>query len=142
MKLAKIKKEVNHYLDLREEIKHASGESIDLKRYEADMRYLIDTYITADDSKKVSNFDDIPFLDIIMNLGISDAINKLPDGIKSNQGAIAETIENNVRSKIIREHLVDPAFYDRMSILLADIIKKRKMKPLPTKNISRKLPNL
>jgi len=61
-----------------------------------------------------------------MNLGISDAINKLPDGIKSNQGAIAETIENNVRSKIIREHLVDPAFYDRMSILLAEIIKKRK----------------
>jgi len=124
--IGKIKKEVNYYLDLREEIKHASGESIDLKRYEADMRYLIDTYITADDSKKVSNFDDIPFLDIIMNLGISDAINKLPDGIKSNQGAIAETIENNVRSKIIREHLVDPAFYDRMSILLAEIIKKRK----------------
>ena len=140
--IEKIKKEVNHYLDLREEIKHASGESIDLKRYEADMRYLIDTYITADDSKKVSNFDDIPFLDIIMNLGISDAINKLPDGIKSNQGAIAETIENNVRSKIIREHLVDPAFYDRMSILLADIIKKRKDEAIAYEEYLKKITEL
>ena len=140
--IAKIKKEVKHYLDLREEIKHASGESIDLKRYEADMRYLIDTYITADDSKKVSNFDDIPFLDIIMNLGISDAINKLPDGIKSNQDAIAETIENNVRSKIIREHLVDPAFYDRMSILLAEIIKKRKDEAIAYEEYLKKITEL
>ena len=50
-----------------------------------------------------------------MNTGIADAINRMPDGIKRNRGAIAETIENNVRSKIIKEHLNDPAFYDRMS---------------------------
>jgi type I restriction enzyme R subunit len=117
---------VNHYLDLRDEIKQASGESIDLKAYEADMRFLIDTYIIADDSRKVSNIDDLPFLDIILKLGISDAIDTLPDGIKSKQDAIAETIENNVRSKIIKEHLTDPAYYDKMSILLGEIIKQRK----------------
>jgi type I restriction enzyme R subunit len=38
---------------------------------------------------------------------------------------IAETIENNVRSKIIRQHLSDPAFYDRMSALLDEIIAAR-----------------
>jgi type I restriction enzyme R subunit len=35
---------------------------------------------------------------------------------------VAETIANNVRSKIIKEHLNDPAFYDRMSALLNEII--------------------
>jgi Protein of unknown function DUF45 len=46
----------------------------------------------------------------------------LPSGIKGNKGAVAETIANNVRSKIVREHLNDPAFYDQMSALLAEIL--------------------
>jgi type I restriction enzyme R subunit len=35
---------------------------------------------------------------------------------------VAETIANNVRSKIIKEHLNDPAFYDKMSVLLKEIL--------------------
>ena len=35
---------------------------------------------------------------------------------------MAETIANNVRSKIIKEHLNDPAFYDKMSALLKEIL--------------------
>ena len=50
------------------------------------------------------------------------AINSLPGGIKGNKDAVAETIANNVRSKIIQEHLNDPAYYDRMSKLLEEII--------------------
>jgi type I restriction enzyme R subunit len=38
--------------------------------------------------------------------------------IKTNEEAVAETIENNVRSKIIKEHLNDPAYYEKMSALL------------------------
>ena len=57
-----------------------------------------------------------------MKSGIADAINSLPAGIKSNKDAVAETIANNVRSKIIKEHLNDPAYYDRMSALLDEII--------------------
>lgn len=121
-----IKKEVNHYLKLREEIRQASGETLDLKTYEADMRHLIDTYIQADDSETISPFGDMSLIDIIVNSGISDAINNLPKGIKGNQQAVAETIENNVRSKIIKEHLIDPAFFDEMSVLLEEIIKERK----------------
>jgi type I restriction enzyme R subunit len=62
--------------------------------------------------------------------GIADAINRMPDGIRSNKGAIAETIENNVRSKIIKEHLNDPAFYDSMSALLDEIIAARKARAI------------
>ncbi|HET8803861.1 MAG TPA: restriction endonuclease subunit R, partial [Aequorivita sp.] len=121
-----IKKEIDYYLKLREEIRRASGETLDLKSYEADMRHLIDTYIQADDSIKVSAFDNMPLLDIIVNSGMADAINSLPNGIKKDQGAIAETIENNVRSKIIKDHLIDPAFFEEMSKLLDTIIQQRK----------------
>lgn len=48
--------------------------------------------------------------------------------LEGNRDAIAETIENNVRSKIVKEHLNDPAFYERMSALLDSIIKQRKEK--------------
>jgi type I restriction enzyme R subunit len=121
-----IRKELDHYLKLREEIKQASGETLDLKTYEADMRHLIDTYIQADEPETISPFADMPLLDIIVKSGIADAINSMPNGIKSDQGAIAETIENNVRKKIIKEHLIDPAFFEEMSKLLAEIIKERK----------------
>src|SRR5690606_36700242 len=58
--------------------------------------------------------------------GIADAIaNKLAD-MQGNQQAIAETIENNVRSKIIKESLTDPAYFEKMSALLDEIIKLRK----------------
>ena len=40
-----IKKRLDFYLNLREEIRKASGETLDLKTYEADMRYLIDNFI-------------------------------------------------------------------------------------------------
>jgi type I restriction enzyme, R subunit len=49
-----IKKKLNFYLNLREEIKRASGETLDLKTYEADMRHLIDNYIQAVEPKKIS----------------------------------------------------------------------------------------
>jgi type I restriction enzyme R subunit len=89
------------------------------------MRHLIDTYIEADEPRKISPFDNMSLLELIVKTGIADAINRMPNGIKSNRGVIAETIENNVRSKIIRQHLSDPAFYDRMSALLDEIIAAR-----------------
>jgi len=124
--ITNIKKECDHYLKLREIIRKASGESLDLKAYEADMRHLIDTYIEADEPRKISPFDDMSLLDIIVKTGIAKAINGLPNGIKSKKEAVAETIENNVRKKIIKEQLNDPAYYEKMSALLDEIIQFRK----------------
>ncbi len=121
-----INKDLDFYLKLREEIRIASGETLDLKSYEADMRHLIDTYIQSDESRRIDPFGDQTLLDIIVNSGIADAIKNLPNGIKSSQEAVAETIERNVRQKIIKEQLVDPAYFDKMSELLDTIIKERK----------------
>jgi type I restriction enzyme R subunit len=124
--IARIQKLQTHYLNLRETIKQASGESLDVKAYEADMRHLIDTYVQADEPRKISPFDNIGLLDLIVKTGIADAIAQKLSSMKNNKRAIAETIENNVRRKIIKEHLNDPAFYEKMSVLLDEIIVARK----------------
>lgn len=126
----RIKHQVQDYVNLREIIKKASGETLDMKPFEADMRHLIDTYIEADEPRKISPFDNLSLIELIVKTGIADAINSQLGGLKGNKEAIAETIENNVRSKIIREHLNDPAYYESMSALLDEIIANRKAKAI------------
>ena len=128
--ITRIKQQIDHYLKLREIIRKASGETLDLKAYEADMRHLIDTYIEADEPRKISPFDNMSLLDLIVKSGIANAINSQLGGLKGNKDAVAETIENNVRSKIIKEHLNDPAYYEKMSALLDEIIAARKAKAI------------
>jgi type I restriction enzyme R subunit len=119
-----------HYLNLREIIRKAAGETLDLKPYEADMRHLIDTYIEAQAPRKISPFDGIGLLDLIVKTGIADAIAERLGEMKGNKESIAETIENNVRSKILKEQLTDPAYFAKMSALLDEIIRLRKEKAI------------
>lgn len=126
----RIKYQLDKYLNLRQIVRVASEESIDLKAYEADMRHLIDTYIEASEPRKISPFDNISLLELLGKIGIDKAIETLPEGIKKNRDAIAETIENNVRSKIVKTSLSDPAYYEKMSALLDEIIAARKEKAI------------
>ena len=128
--IEEIKRKRDRYLMLREIIRMASGETLDIKPFEADMRHLIDTYIEASESRKISPFDNLGLLDLIVKTGIGQAIAEKLGGMKGNQGAVAETIENNVRSKIIKENLTDPAYFAKMSALLDEIIKLRKEKAI------------
>ncbi|MFA7583080.1 MAG: HsdR family type I site-specific deoxyribonuclease [Proteiniphilum sp.] len=121
-----IEKELDFYIKLREQIRKASGETLDMKTYEADMRYLLDAYIQAEDPEDITPFDGMSLLDIISNEGVAAALESLPKGMKGNQGAIAETIANNVRRKIIKDQHLDPAFFELMSKLLDELIKQRK----------------
>ena len=128
--IQRIKQTIDRYLKLREIIRNAADEKLDMKAYEADMRHLIDTYIEASEPRTISPFDGMPLLELIVKTGIASAINSLPAGLKGNKDAVAETIENNVRSKIIKEHLNDPAYYAKMSALLDEIIAARKAKAI------------
>jgi type I restriction enzyme R subunit len=128
--ITRIKQQLTQYLNVREIIRKASGENLDLKAYEADMRHLIDTYIEADEPRKISPFDNMGLMELIVKTGIASAIATQLGGLKGNHNAIAETIENNVRKKIIKEHLNDPAYYEKMSALLDEIIAARKAKAI------------
>lgn len=121
----KIAKDVQFYENLRMVIKLASGDYIDLKMYEPAMRHLIDTYIQAEDSVKITAFDNLGLVDLIIQKGVA-AIDDLPEGIKNNEEATAETIENNVRKLIIDGMPGNPIYFELMSTLLDEIIKQRK----------------
>ncbi|WP_407311942.1 type I restriction endonuclease subunit R [Desulfosporosinus sp. SB140] len=137
-----IKNQLEFYLKLREEIRRASGETLDLKTYEADMRHLIDNYIHAEEAQNISPFGNLSLIELIVKTGIAQAIDNLPGGIKGNKEAVAETIENNVRSKIMKDHLIDPAFYEEMSVLLSSIIKERKEKAVSYQDYLKKIAEL
>lgn len=137
-----IKKKLDNYLRLREIIRQASGETLDMKSYEADMRFLIDNFISADQSRRIDPFENQTLLDLIVNSGITDAVNELPDGIKNSKEAVAETIENNVRQKIIKEHLIDPAYFDEMSNLLRTIIEELRKKKISYEEYLQKMADL
>ncbi len=122
----RIENRMDFYFKLREVIRKASGEYLDTKPYEADMRFLIDHYIVAEDPEVISYFSEFSLIDLIVNTGIAAAINTMPPGIRDNRDAVAETIENNVRRKIIKDHLIDPAFFEEMSTLLDEVIKQRR----------------
>lgn len=140
--IARIKQQLEHYLNLREVIRKASGETLDLKAYEADMRHLIDTYIEAEEPRKISPFDTLGLLELIVKTGIANAISEKLGEMKGDQGAIAETIENNVRSKIIKDHLTDPAYFEKMSALLDEIIAARKAKAIEYEEYLRRIADL
>ncbi|MEP7153616.1 MAG: hypothetical protein ABI856_18090, partial [Nitrospira sp.] len=123
------KTEVTFYENLRNEVKLHSGDAIDLKQYEPAMRHLIDTYIRAEESEKVSAFDDLSLVQLIVERG-ADAVNALPLGIRKSQGAVAEAIENNVRKLIIDEQPVNPKYYEKMSQLLDALITQRREQAL------------
>jgi len=133
-----IQLDVGLFENIRQEIKLASGDYIDLKAYEPAMRHLIDTYIDAKESTKVSAFDDLTIIDLIVNKGV-DAINELPKGIQENQDAVAETIENNVRRLIIEEKPTNPKYFERMSVLLDELIRERKEKAAQYANYLQKI---
>ena len=120
-----IKDEVSHYEKVRQEVKLASGDYVDLKVFEPAMRHLLDTYIRAEDSKVVTAFDDMTLVDLLVRDG-AEAIGELPEGIRSSPGAVAETIENNVRRLIVDEMAVNPKYYEKMSAVLDALIRQRK----------------
>ena len=122
---AAIKADVDHFEKVRNEVKLASGDYIDLKMYEPAMRHLIDTYIRAEESEVISKFDDLSLIQLIVERGV-DAVNALPSGIRKNREAVAETIENNVRKLIIDETPINPKYYEKMSELLDALIAQRK----------------
>ena len=61
--------EVDHYEKVRQEVKLASGDYIDMKMYEPAMRHLLDTYIRAEESEKLSAFDDMTLVELIVERG-------------------------------------------------------------------------
>ena len=120
-----ISKEVTYFEQVRTEVRLASGDYIDLKKYEPAMRALMDRYISASESKILTSFNDKSLVELLVDKG-AGALSQLPEVIKNNQEAIEETIENNVRKLITDEMPTNPRYYQQMSELLKELIRQRK----------------
>jgi type I restriction enzyme, R subunit len=122
---AALQNEAQFFTEMRSAIKKHSGEELDIKPYEADMRHLINTYIQADPAAELGELKEMSLTELIIETGIHDAIaRKLNEKGRLSRNAIAEGIINNVRKTIIREQATDPRFYEQMSKLLDDLIKQ------------------
>ena len=141
-KAKEIKQEVIFYDNLQKEIKLASGDYVDIKMLEPAMRHLIDQYIRAEESEKLTDFDEMGLIELIVEQGVDSATNKLPKGIKNDKSAVAETIENNIRKLIIDEKPINPKYYEKMSKLLDELIKERKDMALEYKEYLEKIKEL
>ena len=120
-----IRKEVEFYGEIRSAIKKHSGEELDIRPYEADMRHLLNTYVQADPATDLGELSEMSLIESIIETGIHDAIaRKLNEKGRLSRNAIAEGIINNVRKIIVRDQLTDPRFYEQMSKLLDDLIKQ------------------
>ncbi|MDQ3237503.1 MAG: type I restriction endonuclease subunit R [Actinomycetota bacterium] len=133
-----IREDVAYYEKVRQEVKISSADYLDMKSLEPAMRHLLDTYIRADESEKVSAFDELGLVDLLVTDGKS-ALEKLPEGIREDAEAMSETIENNLRKVIIDEQPVNPKYYEKMSGLLDALIQKRKEDALDYKTYLNKL---
>ena len=120
-----IKQDVKHFEHLRQEIQIASGDYVDLKQYEPAMRHLIDSYIGAEESRVLANFDDLSLVELLVEHG-EDGVKRAPKRLRKNEEAMAETIERNLRKVIIEESPANPMYYEKMSVLLTELIKRRK----------------
>lgn len=124
-----IRTEVAHFEKVRDEVKLASGDLVEMKRFEPAMRHLLDMYIRADDSEVLMDFEELGLIELIVEKG-ADAVEALPESIRKNQEAMAETIENNVRKTIVDENPVNPKYYEQMSVLLDELIELRRQKAI------------
>ena len=118
-------KEIKYYVEMRDSIKLASGDYIDLKQYEPAMRQLLDNYIHAGESVVLTKLDDFSLIELLLKDGeafIYDLIKET----KGTKDSSSEVIENNVRKKIVEKNPTNPKYFENLSLLLDNLIKARK----------------
>lgn len=120
-----IQSDVAFYHSMKKAVELASGDYIELKKYEPAMRFLLDSYIGAKESRVLAAFEDISLVDMLVEKG-ADAVKDLPENIKKHKEAVAEVIEGNYRKEIVEQEITNPAYYAKMSELLDTLISERK----------------
>ncbi|MBQ2258741.1 MAG: type I restriction endonuclease subunit R, partial [Spirochaetales bacterium] len=108
---------VKDYEELRHAIMQRSGDYVDMKKYDAQMRALLDRYIIAPRSEKLESLDNFSFLDIIQIdengevKGVDESAERELGGMRG----VAETMTANVRSVINRKRERNPEEYKKFS---------------------------
>ncbi|WP_033763530.1 type I restriction endonuclease subunit R [Helicobacter pylori] len=124
-----IKQEAEFYRKLQKTIGLSSGDSVDLKSYSEDMRRILDAYIKATDSKTLIRIEDQGLCEVLTQMNVND-FNKALSQVFKNESSMAESIANNTKKRIIEKEASDPKHYEKLSLLLNDLILQFREKKL------------
>ncbi|MBO4690039.1 MAG: HsdR family type I site-specific deoxyribonuclease [Paludibacteraceae bacterium] len=120
-----ILREVKYFDDVRMALMLRCGDYLDLKRYDAEMRALLDDYIEAHDAVKMDELSDFSFLEIIQTGEDTDEEESNLTNVVGSEKGVAETIAANVRRVINRKKESNPEEYrlfsERLNRLLEEL---------------------
>lgn len=117
---------VKDYDHLRLAILHRSGDYIDFKAYDAEMRALLDDYITASRVEVLEKLDDFSFLDII-KVNADDSIEGVDHDAEEELGGqkgVVETLFSSTRRVINRKRDSNPEEYKYFSERINRLIEE------------------
>lgn len=128
-KVESLRSKINEYSRIKYLVMLSSGDYIDLRAYEADMRYILDTYIHADESKIISELSNMTLVELLV-----EGKNLTPDEIwrelKCDDTSKQEVIENNIYYEIVQRMNTNETYYGELSEMLKALIKRRKSEAL------------
>lgn len=126
----KLRTDISNYNKIKEMIKLASCDYIDLKPYESDMRYILDSYIRAEDTTVVSELGNMSLVELLIDKTTTTPIDALIKDLPGNEDARAETIENNLQHEIVKKMSSNTVYYGKLSEMLENVINQRKIEAL------------
>jgi len=117
--LFRYKSDLHRFQSLRASIKLRYAEAINYKDYEPKIRKLLDTHIQADEviqlNKPVNIFDEKMFLEVKEEQGVYEK--------KKTTASKADTIAHATKKVITEKMEEDPAFYEKFSKLIQQVIE-------------------
>lgn len=125
--VAQIREDVHNYNQLKDAVMLAAQDWIDLRSYQEDMRFILDTYVTAQGSTLVSKLDDTPLVELLLDNTSTTPVDQILNTVTGDENAKAEIIDANLTSEIIRKMPMNQTYYGKMSELLKKLIGERRL---------------
>ncbi|MGF0040290.1 type I restriction endonuclease subunit R [Peptoniphilaceae bacterium SGI.131] len=122
-----LRREITNYNKIKEMVKLASYDYIDLKPYESDMRYILDTYVKAEDTNVISQLENMSLVELLLNSETTTPINQIVDLLPGDDEAKAEIIDNNLTYEIVKKKSSNEVYYGKLSEMLEEVIIQRKI---------------
>lgn len=124
-----LRSEISGYNKIKEMIKLASCDYIDLKPYEVDMRYILDTYIRAEDTRVISELGNMSIVELLLQGKTTTPVDLVRD-LPGNDEAKAEIIDNNLQHEIVKKMSSNSVYFGKLSEMLKKIIIQRKVEAM------------
>lgn len=126
----KLRSDISGYNKIKEMVKLASNDYIDLKPYEVDMRYILDTYIRAEDTTIVSELENMTLVELLLENTTTTPVESLVQGLPGDDNAKAEIIDNNLQHEIVKKMSSNEVYYGKLSEMLQKIIEERRIEAM------------